>query len=202
MTAPRSRQLDARARACDPDRPASPGRASSPPGRRARARRRPPRTARAGRCVRWRRTASCSRTSRRISWTAGTSRRAGVEQRDARSREAELPAVDDRRECRHPHHLAAGAHGDLDRGGVQPADLEVAADAAEHPQALDRLLHEDGDRAGRVGVALQDDARRDRARRPRAPPPPRPRCARDADRDRGGSACRSRPRPAHRRRDP
>ena len=48
-----------------------------------------------------------------------------VEQRDTRPGEPELPAVDGRRERRHPDHLGAGAERDLDRGGVQPADLEV-----------------------------------------------------------------------------
>ena len=78
---------------------------------------------------------------------------------DARSRKTELPPIDHRGEGRHPDDLRARAQGDLDRGGIQPAHLEVAADAAEDPQADDRLLHEDRHRAGRIGVALQHDRR-------------------------------------------
>ena len=84
---------------------------------------------------------------------------ASVDDRDARAREAELPAVDDGREGGHPDDARTGPERHLDRGRVEPADLEVAADAAEDAQVAHRLLHEDRDWPGRVGVALQHHAR-------------------------------------------
>ena len=64
-----------------------------------------------------------------------------------------LPA----RQRREPDDLGAEAQRDFDRGGVHAADLAVAADAAEHGDAVDVVLHGPRERGGGEVVRLQHD---------------------------------------------